>query len=200
MTDEQTTMIDFGPTAQRVTALLSGVSDEQLGAPTPCGTYSVGDLLDHFMGLAIGMRQAAEKTTAAAGPDDPAPGEGAADRLDPEWRQELPRRLEAMAAAWREPSAWQGTTVAGGVTMPAQMMGVVALDELLIHGWDLARATGQPYDCDARSAEAVIGWLSAVPDEERPQELFGPRIPVPADAPPLDRAIALSGRDPGWRA
>lgn len=200
MTDDQIAMIDFGPTAHRVTALLSGVSDEQLTAPTPCGTYSVGDLLDHFMGFAIGMRQAAEKTTATADPDAPAPGPGAADRLDPEWRQELPRRLDALTAAWREPSAWQGTTEAGGVTMPAQMMGVVALDELLIHGWDLARATGQPYDCDPRSAEAIIGWLSAFPDEERPEGLFGPMIPVPDDAPPLDRAVALSGRDPKWQA
>ncbi|BBJ40285.1 TIGR03086 family metal-binding protein [Streptomyces antimycoticus] len=200
MTDDQTTMIDFAPTVHRVTALLSGVSDGQLSAPTPCGTYSVGDLLDHFMRLAIGMRHAAEKTTATAGPDDPAPGEGSADRLDPEWRQELPRRLDALTAAWREPSAWQGTTVAGGVTMPAQMMGVVALDELLIHGWDLARATGQPYDCDARSAEAIIGWLSAFPDEQRPDGAFGPMVSVPDDAPPLDRAVALSGRDPKWQA
>ncbi|GAA0939108.1 MULTISPECIES: TIGR03086 family metal-binding protein [Streptomyces violaceusniger group] len=197
MTDEQTTVIDFGPTAQRVTALLSGITDEQLSAPTPCGAYSVADLLDHFMGLALAMRHAAEKTTEAAGP---APGQGSADRLDPDWRQELPRRLDALAVAWREPSAWLGTAEAGGVTMPAQMMGIVALDELVIHGWDLARATGQPYDCDPGSVETIIGWLSAVPDEERPKELFGPMVPVPADAPPLDRAIALSGRDPGWRA
>ena len=61
MTDQthQTSRIDLGPAADQVTALLSGVSDDQLGAPTPCSAYSVGDLLDHFMGLAIGMRQAA---------------------------------------------------------------------------------------------------------------------------------------------
>lgn len=200
MTDDQTVMIDFGPAAQRVTALLSGVSDEQLTAPTPCGTYSVADLLDHFMGLAIGMRHAAEKTTAAAGQDAPAPGQGAAERLDPDWRQELPRRLDALTAAWREPSAWQGTTEAGGVTMPAQMMGIVALDEVVIHGWDLARATGQPYDCDPHCAEAIIGWLSAFPDEQRPDGAFGPVVSVADDAPPLARAVALSGRDPEWRA
>ncbi|GDY46193.1 hypothetical protein SANT12839_070750 [Streptomyces antimycoticus] len=83
MTDDQTTMIDFAPTVHRVTALLSGVSDGQLSAPTPCGTYSVGDLLDHFMRLAIGMRHAAEKTTATAGPDDPAPGRGRRTGLTP---------------------------------------------------------------------------------------------------------------------
>ncbi|WP_063730859.1 TIGR03086 family metal-binding protein [Streptomyces sp. RTd22] len=193
MTD-QTARIDLGPAADRVTALLSGVSDDQLGAPTPCSAYSVGDLLDHFMGLATGMRQAAEKQ---AGEN---PGLGQAESLDPDWRHELPRRLEAMAAAWRDPAAWQGSTEAGGVTLPAEAMGVVALDELVIHGWDLARATGQPYDCDPGSAEAIIGWLSSFPDEERPKEIFGSVVAVPEGASALDRAVALSGRDPAWTA
>jgi uncharacterized protein (TIGR03086 family) len=193
MTD-QTDLVDLGPAAQRVTALLSGVSDAQLGARTPCAAYSVGDLLDHFMGLTIGMRRAAEKNP------DQNPGLGQADCLDPDWRHELPRRLEAMAAAWRDPAAWQGSTQAGGVTLPAEAMGLVALDELVIHGWDLARATGQPFDCDPRSAEVIIGWLSAFPDEERPEELFAAAVAVPEDASALDRAVALSGRDPAWTA
>ncbi|MFD7504823.1 TIGR03086 family metal-binding protein [Streptomyces sp. NPDC059850] len=191
MTD-QTSRMDLGPAAARVTALLSGVSDDQLGSPTPCPAYSVGDLLDHFMGLAIGMRQAAEK---APGED---PGQGRAGRLASDWREELPRRLDAMAAAWRDPAAWQGTTQAGGVTLPAEVMGIVALDELVIHGWDLARATGQPYDCAPGCAEAIAGWLSAFPDEEQRGEAFGAVVPVPKDAPALDRAIGLSGRDPAW--
>jgi len=193
MTD-QTARIDLGPAADRVTALLSGVSDDQLGAPTPCSAYSVGDLLDHFMGLATGMRQAAEKQPGEN------PGLGQAESLDPDWRRELPRRLEAMAAAWRDPAAWEGSTQAGGVTLPAEAMGVVALDELVIHGWDLARATGQPYDCDPDSAEAIIGWLSSFPDEERPKEIFGSVVAVPEGASALDRAVALSGRDPAWTA
>ena len=156
----------------------------------------MGDLLDHFMGLTIGMRQAAEKTTGQEA--GPAPGQGQADRLDPDWRHELPRRLEAMVTAWRDPAAWQGSTLAGGVTLPADVMGVVALDELVVHGWDLARATGQPFDCDPGSAEAIIGWLSAFPDEVRDGKVFGPTVTVPQDASSLDRAVALSGRDPAW--
>ena len=120
--------------------------------------------------------------------------------MDPDWRHELPRRLEAMVTAWRDPAAWQGSTLAGGVTLPADVMGVVALDELVVHGWDLARATGQPFDCDPGSAEAIIGWLSAFPDEVRDGEVFGPTVTVPQDASSLDRAVALSGRDPAWTA
>ncbi|MFF7652737.1 TIGR03086 family metal-binding protein [Streptomyces sp. NPDC007983] len=195
---DQTGRIDLGPAAQRVTALLSGVSDDQLGAPTPCGDYSVGELLDHFMGFTIGMRDAARKTT--GGPDpQPRPGQGAAEGLDPGWRRELPRRLDDLAAAWRDPAAWQGTTQAGGVTMAADAIGLFALDELVIHGWDLARATGQPFDCDRPSAEAVVGLLSAFPEEARGSG-FGPVVTVPEDASALDRAVGLSGRDPAWRA
>ena len=191
---EETAILDLGPAARRVTSLLSGVSDDQLGAPTPCGTYAVGDLLDHFMGLTLGMRYAAQK--AAGGPR---PGRSSVDQLDPDWREALPERLAELAAAWREPAAWQGETEAGGITMPAEVMGIVALDELVIHGWDLARATGQEFDCDPRSTEAVIGLLTRSL-KDRPKELFGEAVPVPEDAPPLDRAIGLSGRDPAWTA
>lgn len=81
-------------------------------------------------------------------------------------------------------------------------MGLVALDELVLHGWDLARATGQPYDCDPASAEAVFEFtsMSAAPEEAAAREgLFGPVIAIPADAPLFDRALGLSGRDPAWK-
>ncbi|MEU8826616.1 TIGR03086 family metal-binding protein [Streptomyces sp. NPDC048636] len=196
---QESQIVDLGPAARRITALLGGVSDDQLTARTPCAEYSVGDLLDHMMGLALAFQDSALKK----GPADPeraAPGQGSAARLEPGWREELPRRLDGMAAAWADPAAWQGDASAGGVTMPAEVMGLVALDELVIHGWDLARATGQPFDCDERSAQAVIGLLSQSALEDRPKELFGAVVPVPESAPPLDRALGLSGRDPAWSA
>lgn len=60
----------------------------------------------------------------------------------------MPRQLTDLVEAWRDPAAWAGMTEAGGVRMPAEEMGVVALDELVLHGWDLARATGQPFRCE----------------------------------------------------
>ena len=65
-----------------------------------------------------------------------------------------------LAAAWRDPAAWEGMTRAGGVDFPAEVGGFVALTEVVIHGWDVASATGQPYDVDADSADAVLPHVS----------------------------------------
>ena len=88
-------------------------------------------------------------------------------------------------------------TRAGGVDLPADMAGVVALDELVIHGWDLARATGQPPGYDGPGLDAVHGMVQQFRSSGI-EGLFGPPVPVPDDAPLLDRILGLAGRDPGW--
>src|SRR5215218_3500236 len=73
--------------------------------------------------------------------------------------------------------------------------------ELAAHGWDVARATGQTYDCDAPSLEAVHDFVSQFSEpgqEEMRAGLFGPVVEVPEDARLLDRVIGLTGRDPAW--
>jgi uncharacterized protein (TIGR03086 family) len=85
--------------------------------------------------------------------------------------------------------------------MPGEAVGIVALDEVVLHGWDLARATSQPFDAGTRELEALLGFLTHVaePGMEAGREgLFGPVVPVPADAPLLDRILGLAGRDPAW--
>ena len=192
--------LDLDPAAREVIRLLDGVTDDRLTDPTPCDDTSVGALLDHLMGLSLAFTWAARKTAPPAD-GGPGPGTSAAADLDPEWRSVLPQRLEELVAAWREPAAWEGVTEAGGVTMPAAEMAVVAVDELVLHGWDLARATGQPFHCDPASTAAVLGFttVAAQPEHAAGREgLFGPVLDVPADAPDLDRALALAGRDPNW--
>ena len=65
-----------------------------------------------------------------------------------------------MAEAWRAPEAWEGMTRAGGIDLPGEVAGLVALDELVVHGWDVARASGQDFTCDEASLEAVHGFVS----------------------------------------
>jgi uncharacterized protein (TIGR03086 family) len=191
-------MIDLEPAAAEVKRLLDGVREDQLADPTPCDC-SVAALLAHFLGLSLAFTWAARKTQPPGGPVRAAPFR--AEHLDPEWRIELPRRLDDLVRAWRDPQAWEGMTEAGGVKMPGEQLGVVALDELVLHGWDLARATGRPFTCDAGSTAAVLAFTSATsgPEHEAARNgLFGPVVPVPEDAPAFDRALGFAGRDPSW--
>ncbi len=190
-----TTVLNLEPPARQIVALARAVTDDMLPAPTRCGDYTVADLLAHMMGLTIAFRDAAVKAGSPA--QDAAPGRAS---LEDGWREQLPGRLLAMATAWHALQAWEGLTKVGGGTMPAMIAGQAGLNELVIHGWDLARATGQPYRLDEASAQAAAGFLalasaSAEPGHRGP---FGPAIEVPPDAPALDRAVGLSGRDPNW--
>jgi uncharacterized protein (TIGR03086 family) len=190
--------LDFDPPVRQLRALLLGIAEDDLGASTPCPRWTVGDLLDHMIGLTYAFTQAARKLTDAPGTAGPPPQPSAAN-LPAHWRSRLPVLLEELANAWKDPAAWTGTACAGGVTMPATVMGTVAMNELIMHGWDLARATGQDYAADPRTLEVLIEMLSQGPREGTPG-LFGPVVEDLGDeASLLDQAVALSGRDPGWR-
>jgi uncharacterized protein (TIGR03086 family) len=187
--------LDFAPPVRQVRSLLLGITDDHLRAPTPCSDWTVGDLLDHLTGLSWAFTQAAQKKADA--PDGPPP-EPSAAHLSAQWRSRLPVVLEDLAIAWRSPSAWEGTARAGGVTMPAMEMGLVAVNELTMHGWDLARATGQEYAADPRLLELLIEFLSQAPPEGTPG-MFGPVVEVEGEAELLDQAVSLAGRNPRWR-
>ena len=194
------TPIDLGPAARQTAKLLAAVGDEQLSAPTPCVEYSLGDLIDHVGGLSQAFTAAAAKdlgTETSQGPS------ADATRLGAAWRTRIPGQVFALAEAWRNPDAWEGMTRAGGIDLPGGVAGRVALNELVLHGWDVARASGQPFDCDPDALDASMEFVSAMstPEEEAGREgLFGPPVEVPADASPLDHVIGLSGRDPAWGA
>jgi uncharacterized protein (TIGR03086 family) len=82
--------------------------------------------------------------------------------------------------------------------MPAEVVGLVALDELVVHGWDIAVATAQPYDPSTQEIEASMAFVASF-DAPRDGALFGPIVSVADDAPQLDRLLGLTGRDPSWQ-
>jgi uncharacterized protein (TIGR03086 family) len=198
MTDGTSQPLDLREAAARVAALAAHVTDDQLAGPTPCPDLAVRHLLGHLLGLSAGLRDAARKDL---GPSTSTAPNTARPDVDAEgaWRAELPRLLDDLAAAWQDPAAWTGTTQAGGVTLPGAVAGVVTLNELVVHGWDLARATGQPYGPGTAELEACRGMLAPSADDRPAGGPFAPAVPVPADVPLLDQVIGLSGRDPYWK-
>ena len=79
--------------------------------------------------------------------------------------------------------------------------GIVALNELVVHGWDLARGSGQAFEVDDAAVSALVEFgeqFSGPGTEELRGDAFGPVVEVPAEATPLDRLVGLMGRDPNW--
>ncbi|MFE5914374.1 TIGR03086 family metal-binding protein [Streptomyces wedmorensis] len=187
--------IDLGAAAERVARLAAGIDDGRLGDPTPCPEYAVREVLAHVAGLSVAFRDAALKRFGATTGTPPSSSRPV---LADDWRTSLPEALDELAAAWREPSAWEGDTQAGGIELPAAVMGRIALDELLIHGWDLARATGQAYGVSEEELRVSEALLTPT-DDDSGEGFFGPVVAVPDGAPLLDRVIGLSGRRPDWR-
>ncbi|MGW3468333.1 TIGR03086 family metal-binding protein [Saccharopolyspora sp. NPDC000995] len=192
-----TDLPDLRPAAQQLASLLENVADEQLAAATPCTEYTLGDLIDHVGGLSLAFTAAAAKdfSLTGGGPS------GDAARLPDDWRTRIPEQLAALAEAWREPTAWEGMTQAGGVQLPGPVAGNVAMNELVVHGWDIAKATGEQFRCDADSLTASLEFVSMVAAQDRGQDSpFGPPVEVSPDATPLNKLISLTGRAPAWPA
>ena len=194
------TDIDLTSATHRLSELVASISDDELGLVTPCPAYTLGDLVDHVGGLALVFAAAGRKETGRYVNMGPS---GDVARLTDDWRTRIPRDLGLLAQAWREPGAWTGMTRVAGQDAPAAMVGITAADELVVHGWDIARAIGQDYDAEPALIEAAREFLEAFvspsPDmPSGPTVAFGPPRPVSDDAPLLDQVLAMAGRDPLW--
>jgi uncharacterized protein (TIGR03086 family) len=186
--------IDFTPATSTLRDLVAAVTDEQLTEPTPCEKYTVGDLVEHIGGLAIAFAGAARKQPT---PGSEQGGSGDASRLEPGWRERIDRDLADLAEAWRDPGAYDGETAAGGVSMPGPIAASVALNEVVVHGWDLATAIGHPFevrDEDVAACMAFAEPFSTPETADQRGDAFGPVVPVPADASALTRLLGMMGR------
>ena len=181
----QTTTLDLGPQTVEVARIAAGVRDDQLSHPTPCTELDVAAVLDHLVGLTIAFREAAAKV-----PQPPGPVPDAAHLAD-DWRTRLPQQLADLAAAWRDPGAWEGMTTIAGLQLPSSAVGLIGLNEVLVHGWDVAVATRQTYRADPASTQACLdyGVEFARSAPEMRDQIYGPVVPVPSDAPVFARLL-----------
>lgn len=183
-------MFDLRPAAAELARLVAGVHEDRLGGPTPCEHFTVTNLLEHVV-------EFVEVFTSNARKEEPVLGGG----LPADWQTSLPPRVTDMAAAWQDESAWQGRVSAGGIEMPAEQNALVAIEETVLHGWDLARATGQEFTPDEEWLVSVDGFFDAFAEPiASGQGPYGPAVAVPEDASHLDRILGAAGRNPGWTA
>ncbi|WP_433499441.1 TIGR03086 family metal-binding protein [Sphaerimonospora sp. CA-214678] len=168
---------------ERTAGLVRAVRQEQLGLPTPCAKFDVRDLINHLEWVAELFESLARK--------------GPMIEQGP-YAGDFPARAEGTLAAWSRPEAWEGTSPAMG--MPMTALGHMYLVDMVVHGWDLATATGQEYEPDPEAVSRALHFTEQMVETGRRRGVFGPPVAVPDDAPLFDRMLGLIGRDPAWTA
>ena len=166
----------------------------QMSARTPCTEWDVRALLNHVIGT-LWLAAALLSDQAPRYPMAPGglpPGDLAGD--DP-----AAAYAEAAAAALTAAAAGDALT-RGHVTplgeMPGPALAGFTTLDILVHGWDLATATGQPADLDGRLAAHAIGFArqAITPDTRAPR--IGPPLAIAPDAPVTHQLVAFLGRNP----
>ncbi|NDL56592.1 TIGR03086 family protein [Phytoactinopolyspora sp. XMNu-373] len=176
-------------------AVVRGIEAGQLSAPTPCSEYDVHKLLNHVLFWGPSLESAARKEVFPP----PADSDRDVDLVDAGWADTYERQSRRIAASWSQPEAWEGLTQLGSpMDLPASMIGGMVMGEFVVHGWDLARASGQQVMWDDDVLAFVYQEVEKTAEQGREMGVYAERVPVPADAPVLDQILGLTGRDPTW--
>jgi uncharacterized protein (TIGR03086 family) len=178
--------------------VVEGVKPTDLSRPTPCSEWTLGDLLAHMTVQHKGFAAAAAGRGAdlqvwkvsAPGPDPVA---------------DYAIASELVIAAFAEPGVLERglalPEIMPGVEFPAPQAISFHFIDYVVHGWDVARALGQPFELDDDLVQAAVPVADAVPEGDRrlrPGAAFRPGVPTPDGASPLDRILAMLGRAPAW--
>jgi uncharacterized protein (TIGR03086 family) len=175
----------------RAVAVVAGISDAALVAPTPCAEYDVKALVNHLFQVVVQFQRLAVKEASDFGETPDRVGEG------PDWRERFAGEADRLVAAWSAPGAEEGTT--GAMDMPARLVGSMALLDLTVHVWDLARATGQEYpDADDAIVAQLTDTVAELAPTAKKMGVFGEPVRAPEGASAFERLLAGTGRDPGW--
>jgi uncharacterized protein (TIGR03086 family) len=177
--------------AAETARVVVGATNTDLDRPTPCHDWDLRTLLNHTI---LWTSYSAERR---------AHGESVAEDLmskdftaEPGYAQDYEAQVNKALQAWSDPAAWEGDRDVMGNPVPAADIAAMLMMEMVLHGWDVAAATGQDYRCDGALAEAVLETVQAQGEMFRQYQGFAAAVPVPPGASTFDRVLALSGRDP----
>lgn len=194
--DRRATRALFAPTLARLAGVVE-IDDADLGRATPCDGFDVGELRRHVLGWLQFF------AAALADPDR------TGDRLDPDaWEldpEDLPAAIVERSAAAIDAAIADGVAERLVVMSQARMAGdgalAMALGEYLVHGWDLARATGRPWDADDDAAGPALAFLrsTVAPEHRGPDSgFFDAEITPPEGATTFEQLLCFAGRHPDW--
>ena len=170
-------LLDLYQRASRWTAEKVAAA-EDLDAPTPCPEWRVRDLMNHM----LDTQRYFAGTARGESVSPPAPTPPSLLTDDP--NADFERATQDVADAYAQDGVIEKTGPALGI----------AFSDQLIHGWDLARATGQDPTMPDGLPQAAYEHIHGRFTDEQRQGVFGPEIPVGDDATPQQRLLAYTGR------
>lgn len=166
--------------------LIEGVKPDQWDNPTACAKWTVRDLAAHLVGG--GTMFAASFRGEAAAEDD------SVDVLGDDPAAAWARVIADFQASADAPGAMERDVVLPFATLPAQVALDVAKFDLLVHGWDIAHATGQSFDPPADVVANAQATAEMIVGGARDGDTFKDALNAPGDASPIDRLAAFCGR------
>jgi uncharacterized protein (TIGR03086 family) len=167
--------------------IVAGIRADQWGLPTPCDGVDVRALVNHLVAGNLLFAALVVRSEPPARDGDHLGADPLGAFRDAAGRLRGALRTPGMAARTYPLPIGQ---------VPGTALARIRITELLGHGWDLARATGQPADFPEDVAER---GLTAARDQLRdrpagPDAPFAPMAAIPDDAPAIDRLAAFLGR------
>jgi uncharacterized protein (TIGR03086 family) len=180
----------IGRAVDQTGRIVAAVKPDQLGEPSPCEDWNVRELLNHTLG---GMRMFA----AAARGETVDESVYRSDLVGDEPTAAYEREAAGLKEAWSDPSLLERTCELPFGTVPGVMAANMGFVEMLVHGWDIAKATGQQPDLDPELSEAALAIMTRIPaDQMRQPGVFGPEVSCSEGATIHDRLAAFLGRQP----
>ncbi|MEO7837477.1 MAG: TIGR03086 family metal-binding protein, partial [Acidimicrobiales bacterium] len=167
--------------------IIARVRQDQLTLPTPCAEWDVGLLIEHLVdGNEMFTAAVVDRTSRPTAPEVDDPFDAYA------------RSTEAVRQAWRQPGVLTREITGPFGTLPGHVVVRMHFVDHLVHGWDLAKATGQDTTIEERLATAAYEEMTAALDASSrgPGSPFGPEVPCSRDAPVHERLMAFLGRHP----
>jgi uncharacterized protein (TIGR03086 family) len=184
---------EMAAAAAEAARVVGGVRADQFTAPTPCADWDVHALLNHtILWTAFSAERRARDEPL---PDDLMNRDFAAE---PGFAATYAAQIDKAVAAWSDPAAWARDLNVMGSPTPAADIAALLLAEMVLHGWDIARASGQQYSGTDAVVTATAAAVDASAELFRQYGGFAAPVPLARPASPLDRVLAASGRDPQW--
>ena len=170
--------------AGRFGEVVAGVGD--WASPAPVEGWSAADVVAHLVDWLPGLLAADGVPLAVERTGDPA--------------QDWTRHAAAVQALLGSPRAAEPFTHQHLGTLPlGEAVDRFYTTDVLLHTWDLARASGQPAGLDEAECADLLAGMRPMDEVLRASGQYGPEVQVPEDAPAVDRLMGFVGRDPAWR-